>query len=153
MDTHSLLKSPKCLLVGWQDYKAASILGSLLTTYDTIRLWPHVISWRNPYSKIGFALTIKRVGWRRWVGIVHMMAALAGCRMSSVSTGQTPSHLVSTNRCKSCSSPLVGALFLALRYWQFLVRRSICWSETPTIESSLMSKCGQGHEPPEIASK
>ena len=37
-------------------------------------------------------------------------------------------------------------------FWQLLVRRSALWSEDLTIERSLMSGCGQGHEPTENVS-
>ena len=42
-------------------------------------------------------------------GAVHMAAALAGCRKALVGTGWTISHLVSTNRLRNHSPPLVGA--------------------------------------------
>ena len=45
-------------------------------------------------------------------GAVHMAVALAGCRKALVGTGWTISHLVSKNRLKNHSSPLVGAPFL-----------------------------------------
>ena len=47
-------------------------------------------------------------------GAVHMAAALAGNRTALVGTGLTISHLVSTNRLRNHSSPLVGAPFLDL---------------------------------------
>ena len=47
-------------------------------------------------------------------GAVHMATALAGCRKALVSTGWTISHLVSTNRLRNHSPPLVGAPFLNL---------------------------------------
>ena len=40
--------------------------------------------------------------------------ALTGCRKALVSTGWTISHLVSTNRLRNHSPPLVGAPFLDL---------------------------------------
>ena len=45
---------------------------------------------------------------------MHMAAALAGYRIALVGTGYTISLLVSTNRCRNHSSPLVGALFLVV---------------------------------------
>ena len=48
------------------------------------------------------------------LGAVHMAAALAGCRKAMVGTGWTISHLVSTNRPRNHSPPLVGAPFLDL---------------------------------------
>jgi len=45
---------------------------------------------------------------------VHVAAALAGCRKALVGTGWTISHLVSTNRLRNYSPPLVGAPFLDL---------------------------------------
>ena len=53
-------------------------------------------------------------GWVSVRGAVHMAAALAGCRKALVSTGWTISHLVSTNRLRNHSHPLVGAPFLDL---------------------------------------
>ena len=47
-------------------------------------------------------------------GTVHMAAALAGCRKALVGTGWTISHLVSTNRLRNHSPPLVGAPLLDL---------------------------------------
>ena len=47
-------------------------------------------------------------------GAVHMAAALVGCRKALVGTGWTISHLVSTNRLRNHSPPLVGAPFLDL---------------------------------------
>ena len=47
-------------------------------------------------------------------GAVHMAAALAGCRKALVGNGWTISHLVSTNRLRNNSPPLVGAPFLDL---------------------------------------
>ena len=47
-------------------------------------------------------------------GAVHMAAALAGCRTALVGTGWAISHLVSTNRLRNHSPPLVGAPFLDL---------------------------------------
>ena len=48
-----------------------------------------------------------------WSG-VHMVAALVGCRKALVGTGWTICHLVSTNRLRNHSPPLVGAPFLDL---------------------------------------
>ena len=45
---------------------------------------------------------------------MHMAAALAGCIIALVGTGWTISHLVSTNRLRNHSPPLVGAPFLDL---------------------------------------
>jgi len=73
-----------------------------------------------------------------------MVAALAGCRKALVGTGWTISHLVSTNTCRGTISGLVGSIKSGgLRAGR----------RTPTIESSLMSGCGWGHEPKEIVSK
>ena len=47
-------------------------------------------------------------------GAMHMVAALASCRKALVCTGWTISHLVSTNRLRNHSPPLVGAPFLDL---------------------------------------
>ena len=45
---------------------------------------------------------------------VHMAAALADCREALVGSGWTISHLVSTNRHRNHSPPLVEAPFLDL---------------------------------------
>ena len=47
-------------------------------------------------------------------GAVHMAAALASCRKALVRTSWTISHLVSTNRPRNHSPPLVEAPFLDL---------------------------------------
>ena len=70
--------------------------------------------------KKGFALAKNgRIGGGRWVsaqGAVHMVAALAGCRMALVSTGWTISHFVSTkiealfSPCRGTLSGTVGSL-------------------------------------------
>ena len=78
-------------------------------------------------------------------GAVHMAGALAGCRKALVGTGWTISHLVSTNRLRNHSPPLVGAPFLDL--WAAFSQGGL------TTESSLMSGCSWGHEPKEIVSK
>ena len=58
-----------------------------------------------------------RIGGGGWVsvrGAVHIAAAFAGCRKALVGNGCTFSHLVSTNRLRNHSTPLVGAPFLDL---------------------------------------
>ena len=62
-----------------------------------------------------------------------------------VGTGWTISHLVSTNRLRNHSPPLVGAPFLDL--WAAFSQVGL------TTESSLMSGCSWGHESKEIVSK
>ena len=57
--------------------------------------------------KMGFVLA-KKVRKGEVGGFQHRVAALAGCRTALVSTGWTISHLVSTNRRKNHSPPLVG---------------------------------------------
>ena len=47
-------------------------------------------------------------------GAVHITAALAGSRKALVGTGWTVSQLVSTNRLRNHSPPLVGGPFLDL---------------------------------------
>ena len=66
-------------------------------------------------------------GWVLAQGAVHMLAALAGCRKALVSTGWTISHLVSTNRLRNHSPPLVGAPILDLHSVSWSAR----WSESP----------------------
>ena len=81
-------------------------------------------------------------------GAVHMAlmaAALARCRME---TGWTISHPVSTNGHRNHSFPIVGESFLVV---QFSVKGTFAGWRTMTIESLLMSGCGQGHEPPKNA--
>ena len=67
--------------------------------------------------KIGFALA-KRRDRGRWAGFsagCHAHGScLAGCSKALVGTGWTISHLVSINRLRNHSSPLVGAPFLDL---------------------------------------
>ena len=53
-------------------------------------------------------------GWVSAWGGMHMAAALAGYRRALVGTGWTISRLVSTNRLRNHSPPLVGAPFLDL---------------------------------------
>ena len=69
--------------------------------------------------KIGFALAKKlyRIGGGGQVSTwsaMHIAAVLADCRKALVSTGQTILILVSTNRLRNHSPPLVGAPFLDL---------------------------------------
>ena len=52
--------------------------------------------------------------WHHDQGERHMAAALNGCRTALVGIGWTISHLVSTNRLRNNSPPLVGAPFLDL---------------------------------------
>ena len=73
-----------------------------------------------------------------------MVAVLTGCRMDLVGT---PSQL-NEHRNHSCS--LVGAVISGTV--TVSIRRSIHWSESLTIESSLMVRCGYGHKPPENVS-
>ena len=49
-------------------------------------------------------------GWAYQTHAMHMVPALAGCRMALVVT----SHFVSTKRCRNHSSPLAGGPFLVL---------------------------------------
>ena len=74
-------------------------------------------------------------------GAVHMAAALASCKKALVGTGWTISHLVSTNRLRNHSPPLVGAPFSGLvgSIQPVGVRAD---QTAPTIESWLMSGCG-----------
>ena len=91
-----------------------------LTTNDAI--W-HCLTLAACYQlaqsvlKIGFALA-KKAGWGRWAGFsvgCHAHGScLAGCSKALVGIGWTISHLVSINRLRNHSSPLVGAPFLDL---------------------------------------
>ena len=72
--------------------------------------------------------------------------AVVGYRMILVSTGWTTSYLVSTNGGRNHSSPLLGTPFLVLKAVFSQEQRSLV--RVLAIESSLMSGCGQGHEPP-----
>ena len=91
-------------------------------------------------------------GWVSARGAVHMAAALAGCRKTLVSTDWTISHLVSTNRLRNHSPPLVGGTISGLV--GSIQSGGVCAGlRALTIESSLMSGCGWGHEPKEVVSK
>ena len=79
-----------------------------------------------------------------------MAAALAG--MALVSTGWTISDLVGTNGHRNHSSPLVEALFLVMPA-VFSQEEPFASLTAQTIESLLMSGCGQGHKLPENDSK
>ena len=72
---------------------------------------------------------------------VHMAGALASCRKALVGSGWTISHLVSTNRLRNHSPPLVGAPFSGLvgSIQPVGVRAA---QTALTIESWLMSGCG-----------
>ena len=61
-----------------------------------MKLWLHVISWRNPFctSKKG---GIGGGGQVSALGAVHIAAALAGCRKALVGTGLSISLLFDTN--------------------------------------------------------
>ena len=48
------------------------------------------------------------------IPLSHLAAALASCRKALVGIGRTISHLVSTNRLRNHSPPLLGAPFLEL---------------------------------------
>ena len=80
-------------------------------------------------------------GWVSAWGAMHMAAALAGCRTALVGTDWTISQFVSTNGRRNHSFPVVGAPFL-VHCRQFSVRRNVYWSESPTIESLLISGRG-----------
>ena len=80
---------------------------------------------------------------------VHMATALVSCPKALVGTGWTISHLVNTtgsgttplSPCRGTISGLVGSILSG----------EACAGQTAlTIESSLMSGCGYGHEPKKI---
>ena len=90
-------------------------------------------------------------GGIRGGGRVSAWGAVAGCRKALVGTGWTISYLVSTNRLRNPPLPCRGTIFgLVGRIQSGGV---LAGRRTLTIESSLMSGCGWGHEPKEIVSK
>ena len=89
------------------------------------------------------------IGGGRWVlaqGAMHMAAALAGCRKALVGTGLGISLFFDTNgrvkkeKClfRSSMSGTVGS---------FQSGEAFTGQRALTIVSSLMSRCGRGHEP------
>ena len=72
-----------------------------------------------------------------------MAAALAVCRTALVGTGWTISHLVSTNGCRNCSSPPVGAPFLNLSVKVVTINVGDCRHSLSSYHSS---RHGSSHE-------
>ena len=68
---------------------------------------------------------------------MHITATLASYRIALVGTGWTISHLVSTNRLRNHSSPLVGAPFFDLRIGGVQSGGALADWRALTIESSL----------------
>ena len=61
-----------------------------MTSVLIIKLWPHVISWRNPFEDRFCASVKGGIGGGGRVsaqGAMHVAAALAGCRKALVGTG------------------------------------------------------------------
>ena len=75
-----------------------------------------------------------------------MAAVAAGYRMGLVRAGWPVLLLSYTNECRKQSFHLVGALFLAFQA-AFSLEECFLGQRVLTIERSVMSGCGQGHEP------
>ena len=68
-----------------------------------MQLWPHVISWRNPFEDSFCASKKGGIGGGGQVSAqsnVHMPSALAGCRKALVGTSLAISLLFDTNGCR-----------------------------------------------------
>ena len=86
---------------------------------------------------------IGRGGWAYSRHAMHMVAALAGCRMAG------PFLTVLAHGCRNHSSP-IGTISNTVGSFQS--SRALAGMIALTIESSVMSGHGQGREPPKIAS-
>ena len=77
-------------------------------------------------------------------GAIHMAAASAGYRTALVGTGWTISH-ISTNGCRNHSSPLISWSTISDTVGIFQSEGAFAGQRALTIESLLMSGCGQGN--------